>query len=224
MRKKILYVFCMIATLSILVACTANSHEIQGNIFSVSIDVDTEVDAEWCDCGESLIADVIKTASPLNIIPFSCRTFDLDGDNTYFVYEFIELFENLHEVTFHHWDSGWNPLTVIWTDTAVRDLSLVALRLNNTDIGMQPYFTTRETLLTIDEFLPGEAIIANLLFAHYLIPSVGLIFTDENGVQRRMFIAEDLGRSAPCFCFGRFVFAPYDEIPYWATFKYYEWH
>ena len=190
-----------------------------------SLDETPALPTLWCDCGMSLIKEVIQSASPLSILPFACNTFDHNHFNDHLKTEFIGSFENIHEVTYHHWDGGWNPLTVIWTDNTVSDLSLVALGLNNTDIGMQPYFFTRETLLTIHEFALCDALVANLLFAHYLIPSVGLVFTDANGVQRRMFIAEDLGRCAPCFCFRRFVLVPYgeNEYPFWAEFATWDW-
>lgn len=247
MFEKIILVLCIVAAISVLVACTSNNDDVNctdnENVYETLIpeltyesaaepifqDDEIEVDmlpsaTGWCDCGVSFVAEVIQAEPPLNILPFGHRFFDHDYDNICFMHEFIGSFEYLHEVTFHHWDGGSNHPTVIWTDTIVRDLSLVELGMNNTDIGMQPYFVARETLITIDELLPGDAIIANLLFSHYLMPSVGLIFTDENGVQRRMFIADDLGRSAPCFCFTRFVLVPDDEIPWWAVFKYYEWY
>jgi len=172
---------------------------------------------EWCDCGETLREVVVHSSPPLCLLPFS---FFGDGK---FISEVVGSFDAVHEFAYLQWEADWHHSLIIWADATVRDLSFVSLGFN--DRVEQPYFFVLETLRTIDVLSPGDAIVFNVAFSHYLIPHVGLAFTDENGVYRRMYIAENMDSENPCVCFHRFVLLPHEESAstIWAWFAGWDW-
>jgi len=135
-----------------------------------------------------------------------------DGDVTA---EFLSAFETIHTVTYLQWEPGWYHNLALWPDESLRDFSLLSLGLGSGCTGADPmYFYTREVLLTIDELLPTDVVVLNVLFIHYLIPRGGVVFTDGDGVQRRMLI-QDVSVVGGCSeCFRNFILIPHDET-YW---------
>ena len=107
---------------------------------------------------------------------------------------------------------------VIWADEPLRDFSFVSLTFNS-DYGesdeVRDYFYTREVLLTIDELTPTDAVVLNVFFPHYLISRGGVVFTDADGIQRRMFIAESMRGG----CWPHFYLSPHNDETHWADWR-----
>jgi hypothetical protein len=70
------------------------------------------------------------------------------------------------------------------------------------------FFYTEEIVYTVDELFPGDALLLNVGFVHYLIPRGGLIFTDENGEQKSMLITESMRGG----CFPRYGLSPHNIV------------
>lgn len=110
------------------------------------------------------------------------------------VAEFVRGFDNVHTATYIQFEANWYSTIILWTDTPLRDFSFVSLDVAGhewTEAG-QLVIGTQEVLLTVDELLPNDAVVLNVAFSHYLLPHGAIIFTDEQGELRRMFIREDM--------------------------------
>jgi hypothetical protein len=177
---------------------------------------------ELCYCGTHYIHEAMRSTPPLNVFSFDRHFFHLTADLTS---EFLSSFETVHEFTYLEWETDWHHTLIIWTEASVYNFSFVALGF--CDTVEQPYFV-HEELLTIDVFLPTDALILNVAFAHYLYPAAALIFIDGNGIQRHMFIAEDLDMQIPSGCvFNRFDLVPrdvpHDEESYFSWWVGWDW-
>ena len=132
------------------------------------------------------------------------------------VSEFLSDFETVHTITYIHpmLPQYWEYDTVIlWSNEFLRDVSIMVIGTNDVfdsdeRLGL-PYGHT-EVLFTIDELAPGDAIALNLKFNAFERPSAGLVFTDEEGVQRRMWMSYGAHR----FCHARYHLRLYDETPW----------
>lgn len=74
---------------------------------------------------------------------------------------------------------------VIWTDKAIKDFAFIAVDFDVT--GDELSFIAGETLFSIDELSPEKPFVLKLLFPG-AIPSYGISFVDENGVERHYTI------------------------------------
>ena len=80
-----------------------------------------------------------------------------------------------------------HPSVVIWPDEALYNFQFVSL-----EVPEVIDFRVQEVLLTIDELQPSHALVLRLHLFHYLSPRVGFQFTDSQGNEHRMFLAESM--------------------------------
>jgi hypothetical protein len=140
-------------------------------------------DDRWCHCGEHYVdEDLRRLAPPLHIHEMWSG----------FVGEFLTDVENIYEATLIQWDTEHPDSLVIRTDEPLRNVMFVSLGHDFSDLENEIFFYTEEIIYTVDELLPGDALLLNVAFAHYLIPRGGLIFTDESGEQKSMIISESM--------------------------------
>ena len=136
---------------------------------------------EFCDCG-SFYADMVvrQDTPPLHIHEFP------DDD-------FMEQFAVRHYVDFADWDTEWRARLVVWTERAITELSFVSLTDHVWVFDILHYPAhARETVFTLDALLPGEALVLDVSFMHYLIPRGMLTFTDYDGTRQSMLITESM--------------------------------
>jgi len=100
---------------------------------------------------------------------------------------FLGRFTNIHEATLIQWETEPGEPFLIWSEEPIFDFYFVAL-----DFTGDLEFSTREVVLYIDEIAAGEAVLITAVFEHYLIPRGGIIFTDQKGIEHRMFITESM--------------------------------
>ena len=154
---------------------------------------------ELCFCGEHYVNEELQEPTPpLNMYHLSD---DQEVKNT-----FLSAFETVHTVTYLQIEKEWYSILVFWPDVPLHDFSLLSLGFYDAEDGRTSFYT-REVLLDIDELLPTDALVLNVVFAHYLTPRSGLIFTDENNEQKRMFITESMRGG----CFPSIRLIPYVE-------------
>jgi len=92
---------------------------------------------------------------------------------------------------------------LIWSEEELRDVRVVALGFN--DFGDEMSFFVRHELLTIGWLSPNSMIMVNAGLFHYLIPRMGITFTDASGNHNRMLIHESMrGGCYPLFNLGIF--------------------
>ncbi|MDR0272909.1 MAG: hypothetical protein LBI27_06295, partial [Clostridiales bacterium] len=94
---------------------------------------------------------------------------------------------------------------ILWTDTALRDFKVVTLDVaeHYWENDEHLIIHTDEVLFEIDELQPTDLVVLHLYFPHYLLPHEAILYTDENGVQMRMFIHESMrGGCYPLFILG----------------------
>ena len=157
---------------------------------------------DLCGCGLYPAHYVLPSPTP----PLNILSRDIDD-------EFLSTFDTVHTFTYQQWETDWYGTIILWPDEPLRDFAFLSILFDEDDDGM--FYTVREELLTIDKLLPGHAVVLNVAFFHYLIPRGGVIFTDANGVQRRMLIADVSVRGG---CFPYFILIPHDET-HWADWR-----
>ena len=171
-----------------------------------------EDENELCHCGEHYVNEELRNPTPPlyihEIIPewhYPPTDFPKE-EHDKLLSEFVSKYETVHTTTFIQWETEWYDTLIIWTDTPLRDFSFVSLdhQDNNDERGA---FYIKEKLLTVDELLPNDAVVLNVAFEHYLIPRGGLVFTDESGVRRRVFISESMRGG----CFPRYNLKFYED-------------
>ena len=160
---------------------------------------------ERCYCGDMYLHETGRWPTP----PLNIEERGIDA-------EFLSEFENVHTFTYLQWEGYWYSTLAFWPDEPLRDFSFLSLDLNSN--GERQAFHTREVLLNVEELLPSDVVVLNVLFVHYLIPRGGIVFTDESGVQRRMFIQDVSARGGCSQCFLGFILSPHDEN-HWADWK-----
>ena len=108
--------------------------------------------------------------------------------------EFLSAFENVHEFTYLQFDTDLYSTIALWADEPLFNFSFVSLDAagHYFDEDSRLVINTREVLFTIDKLLPADVVILNVAFSHYMLPHGGVIFTDSDGVQSRMFILESM--------------------------------
>ena len=175
--------------------------------------IEKNYEREWCWCGGHFVDEEPRRPTPpLNITEVLVDWQDDDEGmmlKILEVNEFIRDFEFVHEYTFNQSNVEWTNTIILWPDRIIRDFSFVHLHYDGDTI-----FTTVEVLLTIDELLPSHAVVLNVVFAHYLFPRGGIIFTDGNGEQRRMFIQESMVGG----CVPLFHLVPLEDV-FWAVWE-----
>ena len=121
---------------------------------------------------------------------------------------FLYNFENVYEFTYTDWETDFYTSIVIWPDSYVYNFSFVALDYNG-EFYNDEYtgvLSTATVVGTIDAISPNDVVILNVAFSHYLRPHGGIIFSDENGVETRLFILENMigGHYSP-FSLSRYI-------------------
>jgi hypothetical protein len=132
--------------------------------------------SELCDCGERNANELRWCTQPVNIR----ESWEVDDD-------FLEGFENIHTRTYLQWDAEFPETLIIWSSEPLRDFSFVSVNSNAICCAY-----VGETLLTVDELHPTDAVALTVAFAHYLYPRGGIIFTDANDMRHHMFIQESM--------------------------------
>jgi len=126
---------------------------------------------------------------------------------------FLSSFETVHNFTFLQWETEWYRTLVLWPDRTLTNFSFVELGMY--DDEYESYFYVLQELLAIDELRPNHAVVLNVAFFHYMIPSGGLVFTDENGEQVRMLILDASSRGG---CWPHFGLGVHSE-DFWAGWR-----
>ena len=191
---------------------TPNKPEAQNEIPSPPVELETPDAYELCTyCGDHYIHEPLRQPTPpLNIHEILAPWQGLGADFPHeeheaTIAEFVRDFEHVHTVTYIQFETNWRSTIILWSDIPLRDFSFVSLDVagHDWDEDVQLVINTREVLLTIDELLPTDAVVLNVAFAHYLLPHGAIIFTDEQGIQRRMFITESMrGGCFPAYNLG----------------------
>lgn len=132
---------------------------------------------ELCYCGHLPLHIVLADFQPTPPINFRGFWHSVDVDN-----EFLGRFEYLHTFTHKDWDFGAYHTLVFWTDVPVREFSFQHLRIGS--CGTTFYFDAQTIAFTIDELLPTDAFVLNIIRSHYLLPDGGITFIDENNKKR----------------------------------------
>ena len=146
---------------------------------------------ERCACGEHYIDEDLRFPTP-PLVTHEPRKW---GTTLQQFQESLYQFEDIHRITYHQFETERSTYAfVIWTDEPLRDFFFASL-----DVARHYWYEdrqlvigTREVIFEIDKLLPGDAIIFDVAFSHYLLPHAGVGFTDSNGVNRRMFILESM--------------------------------
>ena len=183
-------------------------------------EADTNLDAnldehELCPiCGEHYVNEELRSPTP----PLHIQEWHMyeGGEEAYIeaINTFLSDFETVHTASCIQWDTEQYSSLVVWTDVPLRNVSFLSLGYGYTKD--QEYFYTKETLLTVDELLPRDALLLNVAFLSDIFPGGGLVFTDESGVEKRMFISESLRGG----CFPQYFLLPYDSpISDWADWN-----
>ena len=142
-------------------------------------------------CGEHYVHEPLRQPTP----PLNIHEIDFPREEREAgIAEILRNFENVHKVTYTQFETNWYSTIVLWTDIPLRDFSFVSLDVagHYWREDRELIIDTREVLLTVDVLLPGDAVVLNVAFSHYLLPHGAIIFTDEHGVQQRMFIIESM--------------------------------
>ena len=156
---------------------------------------------ELCPCGEHYRHEQLRQPTPpINIHEiFAPWLGDWDEDfpqeeHDANIANFVWRFENIHMVTYTQFETDWYGTIILWTDEPLRDFSFVSLDVagHDWDEDGQLVIDTREVILTIPKLLPTDVVVLNIAFAHYLLPHGAIIFTDEHGIRKRMFIQESM--------------------------------
>ena len=123
-----------------------------------------------------------------------------DGNIT----ELTHDFGNIHTVTYLQRETEWYGTIILYSDMPLTNFSFVSLDVAGHDwVDGELVIDTKEVLLAIPNLLPADVVILNVAFAHYLLPHGAIIFANEIGEQRRMFIQEDMrGGCFPLFHLG----------------------
>jgi len=121
----------------------------------------------------------------------SNNDFEHDGHDA-MVADFVYGFSNVYTVTFDTWlTSCWYDTIILWSDTSLSDFSIVSLNSMFYEEGL--VINTLETLLAIDEMLPTYVVTLNVVDSlFYANPRLAIIFTDDTGLENRMFILGSL--------------------------------
>jgi hypothetical protein len=153
---------------------------------------------DLCYCGTRLRNELRVQSPPVNIHEILSPWWQLqDGDDflrakhSSMVDDFSYNFTNVHTIThMSPWAvSDWYDSIILWPyDALLQDFSIV--RINSMFYAHGLEVTILETLFTIDELLPSDAIIFNVSidFIQHSYPSAAIIFTSEAGVQYLLFL------------------------------------
>jgi len=174
---------------AILVACSAQAES-----------------EDMCHCGEHLVGENLRNETP----PLFIREWHEVDE------EFLDKFVNMQGLTYiehgdfdtlmprvERWTSGNQQLDyhtmLIWSDQVLYDIRIVALGFNDTDDETR--FYVRHELLYISwPMQPYSLLMINAGLLHYLIPRMGITFTDVYGNHHRMLIQESMaGGCVPLF-------------------------
>ena len=165
---------------------------------------------ELCYCGEHYVGEDLRWHStpPLNIREW--REQDMGFDTG-----IRDSFDTIHNFTFAEQVNGSfilqniveiHPNTIIlWADETLRDFRIVVLDFYDDDGIMS--FHPAETLFALDLLSPGDVILLNAQLSHYLIPRVGITFTDANNRLHRLLLQESMRGG----CFPLFTLLNYED-------------
>jgi len=129
----------------------------------------------WCDACDEMCALAVHRLDSPSTAPMH---FAYDPTD-----EFLATFESVH--TFTHEPNRYTPTLVLWTDAPVLNLSFISLGWHRN----RPGFYENDSLFTLEELLPGEALVLEVRISHGG-PWEGIAFVDETGAQRHMTIGK----------------------------------
>jgi len=148
---------------------------------------------ERCACGADYAHEVRRQ---LLTPPVNLRW---EGSN------FIDNFNYIHTFAYIEYSVERRDTLEFWVDAPLRDFSFVKLGYCYLE-GLQ--FYVQETLFTIPEFLPTDVFVLNVALLYSIPPRGGVIFLDEDGIQRYMLIIENQRGG----CFPPIIISYWDDI------------
>ena len=207
--KKATWILMFAALFLFMASCNSDVYFVNDieeveevEIFEIMHEEESEVDLwpyedayERCNCGEYYAHEVGHYPTP----PININERDGHDD------EFLAQFDYIHYFEFAETHLDWRNRLVITTEEPLRDLSFISIGWAT--IAQRSYYYTTETHFTIDEFLPGEAFMLDVVFFHYLVPRGGLTFIDSNGERQFMGLAESMRGG----CWPHFLLFPFDD-------------
>ena len=146
---------------------------------------------ELCDCGQFYAHELESwTSTP----PLNYRMSHPFGFGTHFTYQF----ENIHTYAYMQWETEYPDTIIIWPYEPLYDFSLISVNHNAICCAY-----VGDTLLAFDKLYPSDAVALTVALAHYLYPSVGIIFTDQSGTRHHMFLWQSMaGGCSPKYYVG----------------------
>ena len=165
-----------------------------------------------CHCGEHYIGQDLRQPTP----PLNIREWNEVDES------FLDNFGPRQGLAYiEHSGDLANPVTrveewwghsqleyhtmLIWADQEIYDFRVVALGFDETGDTMS--FYVRHELLSFGWLAPNNLLMINASLLHYLIPRMGITFTDAYGNNHRMLISESMRGG----CFPLFNLAVHDE-------------
>ena len=215
----------IVFTLLPLVACIGNSNEeiLTENQppASTTPNLDTYSNiSELCECGIHYVNEHFRYSTPPINIHEIISPWDFYVEFPYtkhnaMVADFVRDFENVYTATYNIHAS--NPMMtdwhgydtiILWSETPLRDFSFEIINFWEGD-SVEDGWTirTEKTPIAIDVLLPTDVVVLNVGFAHYLRPQAAIIFTDESGLQSRMFIIQTMENG----CLPYYYLSPVEE-------------
>jgi len=127
---------------------------------------------------------------------------------------FLEDFARVHEASYFQFElDGWEGNRLyFWTDEPLRDVRFVSLNFDldwldgEDEYDTQTRYSVFNVILALDSLQVNEVVALNVAFAHYLLPHGGVIFTDQDGNEQRMFLLESMRGG----CYPGFLLAVYE--------------
>ena len=165
-----------------------------------------------CYCGRHDI-DKISTA-PLNMYLISDWSIQHDTQGAKLL-NYANVFDNIHELTYLQWEGAGFDTLLFWSDETIYNMSIVALSIcYEEEVDWQNVvFYTSEVIGYFEELNPADIIVLNVAFSHYILPHGGIIFTNQEGEEKRMFFH---GWDTLEICESHFNLRKFNEAhPFW---------
>ena len=152
---------------------------------------------ELCEiCGDHFVGDDLRHESrPINFRDVHVGYVEFFDEH---IDGFLQSrFATVHTTTYvRHGDApGQNlrtsdmayPVMVLWSDVTLYDFQFVSLSVQE-DVA----FVVQEVLLTVDVLQPTHAVALKVQLFHYLMPRVGFMFTDAQGVEHHLLLFQSM--------------------------------
>ena len=207
--KKTINVIIVLFAILLLVACNNQyAYYSEAEAYTLTEDIETELDQLCPYCGAHYVSGLQRQQTPpINIheIFASWQEADIDFSQEEHDAVIAELdggFHCPHTIIYAKLEGVW-PITIaLWTDRSLRYMPFEKLGLfTNLSICCDDWcrwtYDAREVPLTIDELFPNN--IAILCDACSFISHGAIIFTDAQGIQRRIIMSESWGNYWPLY-------------------------